>query len=129
MKRLSSAARQEDCLWSWALSDHYLDGALLIKRNLIPKMRLALSTFYCISTWDTSLTGRWSDAFCHDKFFFLRLYHRRAAVFLLLKALALCLVFLEFPMCLCVTFSWCGLSHPLSYFLLPNYNNVVSPCL
>lgn len=60
MKRLSSAARQEDCLWSWVLSDHYLGGALFIKHNLVPKTRLALSAFFCISTWDTD---RWNVTF------------------------------------------------------------------
>lgn len=60
MKRLSSAARQEDCLWSWVLSDHYLDGALFIKRNLVPKTGLALSAFFCIGARDTD---RWNVSF------------------------------------------------------------------
>lgn len=48
-KRLSSAARQAGCLWSWAPSDRYLVSALVVKRKLMPKTSLALSRFFCRS--------------------------------------------------------------------------------
>lgn len=48
-KRLSSAARQAACLWSWALSDRYLVSALFVKRKLMPKTSLALSRLFCRS--------------------------------------------------------------------------------